>query len=127
MRTESELTTLFHHDGIQIDDIIPLSNKVCQVKIMPQHKKKTIRRDTNLVITAFVSAYSRIEMNRDIAKLINAQCTILYHDTDSLIFAQQSNQVIPLEYGSAIGQYKNQVNGTVDSFTSLGNKNHVRN
>ncbi len=98
VRSQEELAKLFHNQEISVEDVTPLSEDICQVLVQKQ-SKHNFARDTNCAITAFVTAYSRVEMHRDIQMLFDANMTPLYSDVDAICWAQKESDEVILTYG----------------------------
>ena len=120
MKSQEELADLFHNKSFQVEDLLCLSSKVCQVKLTALPQRQKISHKTNCAITAFNAAYSRIEMHKDIELLLHAGMTPMYFDTDAIIWSQRESTPSPLIYGASFGQYKNEIDGKINSFYSLG-------
>ncbi len=123
VRCQEELAKLFYSHEFSIEDVTPISEGTCQV-LVQKKSKHDFARDTNCAITAFVTAYSRVEMHCDIQKLFNANMIPLYSDTDSILWAQKKSEKVILSRGAAFGQYKREIHGDIQSFYSLGKKKY---
>jgi hypothetical protein len=79
-------------------------------------------RDNNVIIGAFVTAYGRIRLYEEIAKLGER---VLYFDTDSIIFSSKAGQYKP-ELGENLGMWTSELaeNDYIYQFVSGGPKNY---
>ncbi len=121
---QKELEDLYHNKEFIIKDIMCVSEKICQVSVVRTTPPAKVKRNTNSVLSAFVTAYSRIELHQDIAKLIEAKCTPLYFDTDAILWAQKEGTKCPLKFGYGFGEYRNEIDGKLVSYFSLGKKKY---
>ncbi len=124
VHSKEELAKLFYNKNYTIDNISVLSEKTCKVTLRTTQKKQRIKRETNCVISAFVIAYSRIQMHCDIKKLLDCNMQPFYYDTDSICWSQKTNEEVPFKCSASFGHYKSEINGQIVSFTCLGKKKY---
>lgn len=71
-------------------------------EFIPQEKS------TNIFVAAFTTAWARIKLYSEMDKLGRA---VLYHDTDSIIYASNGENDPPL--GNFLGDFTDELNGDV--------------
>ncbi len=82
VHNKEELAKLFYSKDYTVEDVVCLSEKTCKVVVSKTNVKNTSRRETNLIITSFVQAISRVEMHKDMDLILKNNGVLLYHDTD---------------------------------------------
>ncbi|XP_035226307.1 uncharacterized protein LOC118198678 [Stegodyphus dumicola] len=76
---------------------------------------------TNVFLAAFTTAWARLKLYSEMEKLDRA---VLYHDTDSIIYAQDGNNDPPI--GNFLGEFTDELDGdTITKFVSGGPKNYA--
>ncbi|XP_055925975.1 uncharacterized protein LOC129957588 [Argiope bruennichi] len=86
-------------------------------------KKEFIPQDTgtNIFLAAFTTAWARLKLYSEMDKLGEA---VLYHDTDSIIYASSGDNDPPL--GNFLGDFTDELDGDViTTFISGGPKNYA--
>lgn len=73
---------------------------------------------TNVFIATFTTAWARMKLYSEMDKLGDA---VLYHDTDSIIYAQNGQNDPPL--GNFLGEFTDELNGGVITTFVSGNYN----
>ena len=126
VRSAEEIDKILE-DGEIITDFNTIGESVCRVETEPGSEKKCNRfdRKANPIITAFVTALSRIDMHKNIVLLVEKGFTPLYTDTDSLIFFGPTEKNIPLATSPILGDFKEEFNKTLRSFCCIGKKNYA--
>jgi hypothetical protein len=100
-----------------------MSPYVAEVSIETEKGFNRPNLNGNCIIAAHVTAFARIEMDKAIRTLLRAGISILYTDTDSIIFSIDEDQINPLEEGPCFHQFKNEIpDGEIISFYTLGPK-----
>ncbi|GBN13954.1 hypothetical protein AVEN_207207-1 [Araneus ventricosus] len=90
--------------------------------IVWESKKDFIPQDTvtNIFLAAFTTAWARLKLYSEMDKLGDA---VLYHDTDSIIYASNGINDPPL--GNFLGEFTDELGGeTITTFISGGPKNY---
>lgn len=65
-------------------------------------------KSTNIFVAAFTTAWARMKLYSEMDKLGRA---VLYHDTDSIIYASNGENDPPL--GNFLGDFTDELNGDV--------------
>ncbi len=113
-------------NGEEITDFSIIDEYLCRLETTPKTEHNIIDRKTNPIITAFVTALSRIDMHCHIIKLSRVGFTPLYTDTDSLIFFGPKNQKVPLPTRPFFGNFKEEFKkAELDAFCCVGKKNYA--
>jgi hypothetical protein len=121
--SQKELDELFWKEGTKVCDWISMSPYVVEVSTEAEKGYNKPNVNGNCIISAHVTAYARIEMDKAIRKLLDAGISVLYTDTDSIIFSIRKGQQIPLVEGPCFHQFKNEIpDGEILSFYTLGPK-----
>ena len=118
----------------EIVDVLPVSEKICELEILPllnQHSTKstTGTRASNCIIGAFVTAYARIQLHKDILTLKARGYEPYYCDTDAIIFRDPNPSLLrpmPLSLSPCLGDYKHELGNqvTIQSFACLARKTY---
>ncbi len=111
-----------------IVDLLPISENVCELEILPQFTNQKSRTG-NCVIGAFVTAYARIQLHKDMMLLKSRGFQLYYCDTDGIIFTDPNvtlSRSLPLPLSPCLGDYKNELgnNVTIQSFACLARKSY---
>ncbi|XP_054708357.1 uncharacterized protein LOC129218168 [Uloborus diversus] len=88
-----------------------------------ENKKEYLEQDTatNVFLAAFTTAWARIKLYNEMDKLGSA---VLYHDTDSIIYASNGSNDPPL--GNFLGEFTDELDGDIiTTFISGGPKNYA--
>jgi hypothetical protein len=120
---QKDLNELFWKEDATICDWMVMSPHVVEVSVETKKGFNRPNLNGNCVIAAHVTAYARIEMDKAIRLLLRHGISILYTDTDSIIFILKQNQKNPLSVGNCFNQFKDEIpNATILSFYTLGPK-----
>ncbi len=112
--------------GEEITNFTVLGDSICRVETAAKQDRNIPDRKSNPIITAFVTAYSRIDMHRHILKLQTHGFCPIYTDTDSLIFCGPKEKTIPLPTQSIFGHFKEEFKDTeLEAFCCIGKKNYA--
>jgi len=119
----------FDSPHLKLKTINPLSEHLAEVNVEPRDELLGYHKNTQVVIYAFVTAFARISMMRDMREMMRLGCRLYYTDTDSIIFdcpaADRSLDALEerLNIGSsAYGAYKYETPTEIVSFASPGPK-----
>ncbi|XP_071037810.1 uncharacterized protein [Parasteatoda tepidariorum] len=88
-----------------------------------EYKEEFVTQDssTNIFLAAFTTSWARMKLYEEMDKLGE---NVLYHDTDSIIYAQDGSNDPPL--GNFLGEFTDELNGEViTTFVSGGPKNYA--
>lgn len=127
---------LFLSNQSQIDDLIAkntifndihvLNENICCVDIKTEPTKTLPSLKTNVYLSAQITSYARETIHRHLMKLSkNQNVKVFQVDCDSIIFSTLKTEPCPLEISPAVGDFKNEINGEILSYVSLGPKNYV--
>jgi hypothetical protein len=107
-----------------IDDVYFPNDNVAQVFYSEKQESHDCGRDSNVVLGAFVTAYGRMHLYEELAKLNDR---VLYFDTDSIIFISREGDYEP-ELADYLGYYTNEIKPSdgdhIVEFVSGGPKNY---
>ncbi len=120
---QSDLEAIFFSEN-QIDDIFCINENICQVQVSANELKLKPNRKSNCYIGAQVTAYARATIYSHIQTLLQNSAKIYRVDCDSIIFALEKTQKIPIILSEAVGHFKLEIEGEIESFYSLGPKNY---
>ncbi len=121
VKNAEEIATIFQEQADDIIDLSDLSSSVCQITLRSNCPSKN--RRTNPVILAFITAKARVSLHKNILQLVAANYKPFYTDTDSILFAG-TNNLPPLSFGSAFGQFKHELGqNVIEKFQTYGRKN----
>jgi len=109
----------------EIRDIFCLNDQICQVQVKPNELKLPPNRSGNCYLAGQITAYARQIMHEHLTNVRNAGATLFHTDTDSICFSLPNNQTNPLMVSDAVGHFKNEIDGNIVSYYSLGSKNYV--
>ncbi len=112
----------------EVVDLLPISENICELEILPQFANQKSRTG-NCVIGAFVTAYARIQLHKDMMLLNSRGFHLYYCDTDGIIFADPNvtlRRTLPLPLSPCLGDYKNELGNdvTIESFACLARKTY---
>ncbi len=130
---EEDIRKLWKADE-EIIDMFALSDTLCQVNTVSSKSSNAKKSNfgypefvssANPVLYSFITARTRIILHKSIMQLAKENFRIYYCDCDSIIFAGKKNLPIPLNIGSACGQFRPELSehGKITSFTGHGRKN----
>ncbi len=122
VKTKEELDTVYEKEDII--DIMPITEDICELQI--QNTDTTLKRNSNCIIGAFVTALARLRLHSDLQKLEKHGFKIHYVDTDGIVFSGKKETPIPLEISPCLGDYKHELGSTslITNFFCLGRKNY---
>jgi len=88
-----------------------------------QEEDRALPRDTNIFIGVFTTSYARETLYEGLEKLGRS---VLYHDTDSILFVYKDPENIPLILGDFLGNWTDELDGAfITEFYSAGPKNYA--
>ncbi len=126
--------TKFVRNADEIDEVVASGNKItnftnispeiCQLDIESDTSSTRFQRKTNPVLSAFVTALSRINMHEHILMLTHHDFLPLYTDTDSIIFCGPDKNV-PLPISKSLGDFKHEYDNELSAFCCIGKKNYA--
>ena len=128
--------TLFITDQSQIDtlisgnenihDIFLVNENLCIAEVEKNLKLLAPNRSGNCYIASQITAFSREFIHRAILSVdAIPQSKIILVDCDSLMFTLPETTVPPFMVSDAVGDFKNETDGKILSFFSLGPKNYL--
>ncbi len=120
---QQELEKIYLSD-VEIKDIFCLNDHICQVQVKPDEFKLPPNRKNNCYIGGQITAFAREIMHEHLTSILCNGGTLYQTDTDSICFSLPKNYSIPLLVSHCIGHFKNEVDGDIVSFHSLGCKNY---
>ncbi len=129
VNSQAEMEKAFsEHD---IVDVLPISEDTCELEILSRQKGNpaTTSRAGNCIIGAFVTAYARIQLHKDLMCLFSRGYHIYYVDTDAIIFVDPQpslNRLMPLSLSPCLGDYKHELgtHANIKSFACLARKTY---
>ncbi len=120
---QNDLEKIFFSEN-QINDIFCINDDICQVEVIPNELKLRPNRKNNCYIGAQVTAHAREIIYTHIQTLLQNNANIYRVDCDSIIFTIPESLNIPLPISEAVGHFKSEIDGEIQSFYSLGPKNY---
>jgi hypothetical protein len=120
---QEDLEKIFFSEN-EINDIFCVNDNICQVQISPNELKLKPNRKNNCYIGAQVTAFARQIIYTHIQTLLQSNATIYRVDCDSIIFTIPESMQIPLSLSHAVGHFKSEIDGEIQSFYSLGPKSY---
>jgi len=122
---QSQLDKLIN-DGENFSDVTVINENVCCVNIKPKKVLKMPNLNSNVYLSAQITAFARETIHKHIMRLhADENISIFQVDCDSIIFSAPSSAKIPLEISPAIGDFKFEIEGKIMSYFSLGPKNYT--
>lgn len=113
-------------DNLDILDVFLINENLCALSYKPKPSSIQPSLKTNVYISAQITAFARQVIHEHIMTLSKIDHVRLFQvDCDSLIFSVSKNVNVPLQLSHAIGDFKNEVDGEILDFYSLGNKNYI--
>jgi hypothetical protein len=97
---------------------------MCQVEVKPNVLKLPPNRKTNCYIGAQVTAYARETIYKHLQTLLTQNAEIYQIDCDSIIFTLPKSSAVLLPISDCVGHFKNEIQGRIVSYYSLGPKNY---
>jgi hypothetical protein len=120
---QQDLEKLYFSD-VEIRDIFCLNDQICQVQCKPNELKLPPNRKGNCYIGGQITAYAREIMHEHLSSILHVGGTLYQTDTDSICFTLPKNESIPLLISHCVGHFKNEIDGEILSFHTLGSKNY---
>jgi hypothetical protein len=120
---QQELENIYF-SGVEVRDIFSLNDNFCQVQIKPNDLKLPPNRKGNCYLGGQITAYARQIMHEHLTEILRVGGTLYQTDTDSICFSLPQSESIPLLTSHCIGHFKNEINGKIVSYHSLGPKNY---
>ena len=128
--------TLFLSDQSQVDNLLNGPDKIhdvflvnanlCIAEVQRNLKLMPPNRNVNIYISSQITAFSRQVIHEYLLKVAQIpNSKIIAVDCDSLMFTLPISTECPLVISSAVGDFKNEINGNVLTFFSFGPKNYV--
>ena len=109
----------------KIEDVFCINDSICELHIKNKNNSKLPpNRKTNCLLGAQVTAYARQIIHEHAFKLVNLNYTLFQINTDSIMYAQPSNENIPFELSHAVGDFKIEIAGNVLTYYSFGTKSY---
>jgi len=120
----------FDDPKIKVKSVDIIWSDRAQVTYVNERENMGYQKNTQLIVYAHCTAYSRIAMMQDAEDFEREGAEIYYTDTDSFFLTLPKNRVTSFcdrfSVGSpAYGYYKRETEGKVVSFASLGCKNYA--
>jgi hypothetical protein len=120
---QKDLEEIFFSEN-KINDIFCINENICEVQISPNELKLRPNRKSNCYIGAQVTAYARETIYKHIQTLLKVNAFLYRVDCDSIIFTLPKSIDLPFKFSDAVGHFKMEVDGNIESFYSLGPKNY---
>ena len=81
---------------------------------------------TSVYVAAQITAFARETIHRHVLHLSSIKGVKIFQvDCDSIIFSMPTNSDCPLPISHAVGDFKNEIDGTILNYFSLGPKNYI--
>lgn len=108
----------------EVVDVTCHSGDVCEVDVEAIARLRGPSRRSQLVIGAWITAESRIDMHKCMMDLLSSGCELLAHDTDNIMYLIEKNQKTPLKLSYAFGGFKSELppDQNVIEFSSIAKK-----
>lgn len=125
VRSQAQLDKILGHREHELLDFFPVNDSTMEVEYYKTGAAMT-SREGNLFYTALINAQGRIFMYDYIKKLTSDNCSVIYCDTDSLLFSGPANYKLPFDVSPAFGDFKPVLGSTavINKFYALGCKNY---
>jgi len=125
VKSQLQLDNILGKKENELLDIFPVSDTTLQVEYM-KNGAAQVSREGNLFYTALINAQARIFMYNYIETLTKDMCSVMYVDTDSLLFSGPPGYKPPFDITPAFGDFKPVLGATavIKKFYSLGCKNY---
>ncbi len=125
--TDSDQIDNILASGREITNFTTISPYLCELEIdeTKTNTRKLLNRKANPILTAFVTAFSRIDMHQYIISLSKANFLPMYTDTDSLIFCGPETTPLPLPISQKLGDFKHEYKKVLTGFCCIGKKNYA--
>ena len=122
VQNQDELEAIMENAAYEIRHISIIGHDLAHVKVKRRQGFEKFSRRTNVILGAFVTAYSRIFMHKNLQKIVEASQIGLYSDTDSFIIARKVTEETPLDIDQAVfGKFKHEKKPqSIKYFYSLG-------
>jgi len=105
VRSQAQLESLLANKDFELLDFFPVNNSTMQIEYL-KTGPTLASREGNLFYTALINAKARIFMYEHIKKLSADNCTVIYCDTDSLLFSASPHYKLPFDVTPAFGDFK---------------------
>lgn len=125
VNSKAGLDNILSKKDIEILDIFPVSDSAMKVEYC-QTGAACTSREGNLFYTALINAKARIFMYDLMQKLTKANCSVIYVDTDAILYSASPQFKPPVDFTPAFGDFKHVLGpfATIKKFYSLGCKNY---
>lgn len=108
-----------------INDVFCISPNLCLLEVGRNPKLLPPNRNGNCYISAQITAFSRQFIHEKLMLLArNPDCKLISVDCDSIMFTLPTQSTPNLRLSDAVGDFKNEINGDVLNYFSLGPKNY---
>ena len=122
---QSQIDTLVSSNE-KIHDIFTVNENLCIAEVEKNLKMLAPNRNGNCYIAAQITAFSREFIHRALISIqAIPQSKIILVDCDSLMFTLPQLTLSPFIISDAVGDFKNETDGNILSFFSLGSKNYI--
>nr|XP_015904929.1 uncharacterized protein LOC107437440 [Parasteatoda tepidariorum] len=112
VNTVPECNKMFADPTKNIKDMFLPNDEIACIHWVSQNQFVAQDSTTNIFIAAFTTTWARLKLNQVMDKLGE---NVLYHDTDSIIYAQDRNNNHPL--GNFLGEFTDELDGdTITTF-----------
>ena len=109
-----------------INDVYTITENCCAISYKPNSMSFNPSLKTNVHIAAQITAFAREVIHKHVLNLSSVQGIKLFQaDCDSVIFSLPLSERCPLSLSHAVGDFKNEINGTILNYFSLGPKNYI--
>ena len=111
------------YDVLCTEDVCLAEVRGDVAKLTVKERKKIYSSKGSMVITAYITARTRIMLHKYAMLIANSGYSLYYTDCDSLFFSGPKNQKVPLPVGTSFGDFK-EVYKNIVSFSCVGRKRY---
>ena len=118
-----QIRKIFFSEDEELEFIEAINQMYCELTVISLKKTHLPSRNTNCVIAAYVTGYSRILIDLKMQEIVSTGGCIYYISTDSICYTLPRTMETPLCYGPCVHDFKQEF-GTLQilSFYSVGPK-----
>ena len=109
-----------------INDVYTITDNCCAISYKPNCVGLNPTFKTSVYVAAQITAFARETIHKHVLHLSTITDVKLFQvDCDSIIFSMPNNKNCPLPVSHAVGDFKDEINGTILNYFSLGPKNYI--
>ena len=110
VESDQQLTDIFNSSLYNVKDCRIVSEKFLQLTLTKKLEKLPPNRNTCVLINSYTTAYARQLLFKTIQSVLATGASVLYTDTDSLIFLKHKSMRLPFHrHSSIIGALKSEI------------------